>query len=251
MYNVRVARVDISGRWLQLRFTLASLGWRRGALELVTGRRPYQPATDRSFDERHGTDTSGSIEPTELGIDDANVRENAILYLPSPPRVTRWMLDHAGVDPSEFTFVDLGCGKGRVLLIAAERPFERIVGVEISSDLAAIARANVACYRPESRRVREIQVVNADATDFDMPDANLLVHLYHPFEPVITAAVMQRLAASLSGAPRRVVIAYLLYTAAVDPVKEMFAGFPWLHLVRYEQSRRGHYNWLLYTNAVP
>jgi SAM-dependent methyltransferase len=161
------------------------------------------------------------------------------------------MFDHAGIDPSEFTFVDLGCGKGRVLLIAAERPFQRIIGVEISADVAAIARANVACYRPESTRVREIEVVNADATEFDMPGANLLVHLYHPFEPVITAAVMRRLAASLACSPRKVVIAYLLYTAAVEPVKEMFADFPWLRLLRYEQSRRGQYNWLLYINDAP
>jgi SAM-dependent methyltransferase len=233
---------------LQVKFTVESLGWRRGALELLTGRRPYEPASDRSFDIEHGTDTAGSVSPAELGIDDAERRDKAILYLPSPPRVTRWLFNHVGIDFSDFTFVDLGCGKGRVLLIAAERPFRRIVGVEISAELAAIARANVASYQPESQRIREIEVVNIDAAAFDMPDGDLLLHLYHPFDPEISAAVLRRLETSLTDAPRRVVVGYLLYTAAVEPVKSVFSGFPWLRLVRYEQSRRGHYNWLLYSN---
>jgi hypothetical protein len=45
-----------------------------------------------------------------------------------------------------------------------------------------------------------------------------------------------------------VTIAYLAYTAAVEPVAEMFDRFPWLRLMRYEQSVRGHYNWMIYAN---
>lgn len=235
-------------RWRRARFTHASLGWQRTLLELVTARREYQPAADRSFDERHGTDTAGSVEPTELGIADADTRDKAILYLPSPARVTRWMLDNVGIEPSDFTFVDLGCGKGRVLLVAAERPFQRIIGVEISPELAAIARRNAERYQPPSQRTLEIDVAQVDVRSFEMPGANVLVHLYHPFDPEITAAVLGRLEASLAVTPRRVVIAYLVYTAAVEPVAEMFAGFPWLRRTHYEQSLRGQYNWLLYAN---
>ena len=60
--------------------------------------------------------------------------------------------------------------------------------------------------------------------------------------------VLHRLEASLSDNPRRVVIAYLAYTAAIEPVVEMLAAFSWLRRTRYEESVRGHYNWLLYTN---
>jgi SAM-dependent methyltransferase len=235
----------------RVRFTVESLGWQRGLLELVTHRHPYKPENDRSFDEEHRTDTAGSVEKAALGITDERSRDGAILYLPSPPRVTRWMFDHLadiGVDPSDFTFVDLGCGKGRVLLLAAERPFRRIVGIEISTALAAIAQANTAQYRPASTRVSEIEVIHADVTTVDLPDTNLLIHMYHPFETEITSIVLRRLEASLTDNPRRVVLAYLAYTAAIEPVQRMLADFPWLRPVRHEQSRRGHYNWLLYAN---
>src|SRR4051794_29105807 len=99
------------GRLRRIRDTSQSLGWRRAGHETPTGRRPYDPAEDLSFDERHGTDTAGSVEPEHLGILDDTAREQAILYLPSPLRVTRWMLDNVGVEPAERTFVDLGCGK--------------------------------------------------------------------------------------------------------------------------------------------
>ena len=235
------------GRLRRIRFSFESLGVRRAAVELLPRHRAYEPAADRSFDDRHGTDTAGSVDPDQLGIEDSSSRSAAILYLPSPPRVTRWMLDRVGVEPSTTTFVDLGCGKGRVVLVAAQRPFRRVVGYEISSELAAIARANGKGYRPPPGLRAPIEIIQADVTTVDLPDGDLLVHLYHPFETPITEAVLRRLEASVDGTPRRVTIAYLAYTEAVPRVRAVLDRLSWLRPVRYEQSVRGQYNWLLYS----
>jgi SAM-dependent methyltransferase len=240
--------LDVPGRARRVRFSIESLGWRRALTELVTARRPYDPAQDRSFDSRHGTDTAGSVEPDQLGITHDRRREQAILYLPSPPRVTNWMLDHVVVDLANCAFVDLGSGKGRVLLIAAQRSFRRVIGIEISPSLAAIARRNITDYRPPPPHQAPIEIVEADVTTVDLPTCDLLIHLYHPFDPAVTAAVLRRLEQSLVESPRRVTVAYLAYTAAVAPVTEMLSSFGWLTLSRYEQSLRGHYNWLIYSN---
>ena len=242
------ARVATPPPWRRVRFTLASLGWRRGLLETATHRWPYEPAKDRSFDDRHGTSTGGSVETDHLGIADTATRDAAILYLPSPESVTNWMLDRVDVVPRDTTFVDLGCGKGRVLLIAAQRPFRRVIGVEISPELAAIAEQNRLEYRPPPSLRADVEIANDDVTTFDMPPGDLLLHLYHPFQPEITAKVLERLERSLADPPRRVVLAYLAYTHAVEPVTAMLADFPWLGPVRYEQSVRGHYNWLIASN---
>jgi SAM-dependent methyltransferase len=212
--------------------------------ELANG--PDAPESDKEFDALHGTDTAGSVEPGDLGIGNAESRKLAIRYLPSPLRVTSWMLDRIGVDPREYSFVDLGCGKGRVLLVAAQQPFRKIVGVEISTDLATIARRNIDRFRPSSEQVRAITVESTDVRKFSMPAGNLLIHMYHPFDPAISAAVFARLAAMQDTPPRRVVVAYLTYTHSVSSVAEMFAAFPWLRLRRYEESIRGRYNWLFY-----
>jgi SAM-dependent methyltransferase len=245
---VAAARPDLITKLRRIKFSIASTGLRRGLADTATLLLSYSPEHDRAFDTRHGTDTAGSVQPAQLGITDDAVREQAILYLPSPTRVTRWMLDNVGIDHPEFSFVDLGCGKGRVLLVASDYPFRRIVGVEISPELTAIARRNSERYQPASRRCGDISVENVDATRFEFPDTNLLIHLYHPFEPSITTAVLAHLEASLAARPRRIVIAYLLYTAAVEPVEAAFARFGWLTRRRYEQSVLGQYNWLFYSN---
>lgn len=232
------------GRLRRICYSFECLGWRTAMTELANG--ADAPEADKEFDALHGTDTAGSVEPGDLGIGNAESSKLAIRYLPSPLRVTSWMLDRIGVDPRDYSFVDLGCGKGRVLLVAAQRPFRKIVGVDISTDLAAIARRNIDRFRPSSEQVRSITVENADVRKFVMPPGNLLIHMYHPFDPVISAAVFARLAAIQDEPPRRVVVAYLTYTHSVPAVTEMFATFSWLRLQRYEESIRGRYNWLFY-----
>jgi predicted RNA methylase len=231
------------GRLRRICYSFECLGWRAAITELISG--VDAPESDSEFDARHGTNTAGSVEPGDLGIGNAKSRKLAIRYLPSPLRVTSWMIDRIGVDPQEYSFVDLGCGKGRVLLVVARQPFRKIVGVEISTELAAIAKRNIAQFRPSSEQVRAITVENTDVREFAMPPGNLLIHMYHPFDPSITAAVLARLAA-VREPPRRVVVAYLTYTQSVSSVTEMFAQSGWLRLLRYEESVRGRYNWLFY-----
>jgi predicted RNA methylase len=232
------------GRLRRIRYSFECLGWRAAMTELANG--VDAPESDSEFDAQHGTDTAGSVEPGDLGIGNAESRKLAIRYLPSPWRVTSWMLERIGVDPREYSLIDLGCGKGRVLLVAAQQPFHKIVGVEISTDLAAIARRNIARFRPSSEQVRAIAVENTDVRKFTMPPGNLLIHMYHPFDPAISAAVFARLAAIQDLPQRRVVVAYLTYTQSVSSVAEMFAASGWLRLLRYEESIRGRYNWLFY-----
>ena len=241
-------RADIFTKLRRIRYSIASTGVRRGLADVATLLLAYRPERDDSFDREFGTDTAGSVSPSELGIADAAVRESAILYLPSPARVTRWMLDNVGIEHRDFCFVDLGCGKGRVLLVAAEYPFRQIVGVEISAALSEIARKNAAIAPPRSRKCRDIEIQTTDATTFDIPRGKILLHLYHPFEPTLTRGVLSHLDQSFKASPRQIVVAYLLYTAAVEAVQEVFSHFPWLKQTRYEQSVLGQYNWLFYSN---
>jgi predicted RNA methylase len=231
----------------RIRYSIASAGLRATLADLANLWLAYDAEQDRSFDDTYGTDTAGSVQPADLGIADDDARDHAIRYLPSPTRVTRWMLDNIGIDPTEFSFVDLGCGKGRVILVASERPFQRVLGVEISPELSEIAKANVARYTPPARRCTDVEVVNTDATTVDYPVSDIVLHLYHPFEPEVLRKALANLEQSYRAAPRRVVVAYLLYASAYEAVAEVFSEFGWLHMTRYEASVQGEYNWLFYS----
>jgi SAM-dependent methyltransferase len=219
----------------------------RGLADLGVLLLTYHPDADQSFDRRYGTDTGGSVSTANLGIADDAVRKQAILYLPSPARVTRWMLDTLRLDYSQYSFVDLGCGKGRVLLIASTYSFRRVIGVEISQELSRIARENVARV-PASVRKSDVEVQTIDAATIRFPPTNLLVHMYHPFGSELTRVVLRRLEESVRLDPRKVTVAYLLYDDAITAVDAVFAEFPWLKRQRYERSVLGQYNWLFYSN---
>jgi hypothetical protein len=141
-----------------------------------------------AFDRRHGIDTATPAALSSLDIDPARAR-HGVEYTPSR--------------------IDLGSGKGRTLLIASHFPFRRIIGVEISEKLTAIARANIAVYHPPEQRCRQIEAIVGDAGEFELPDGPLVVYVYNAFRVVILTEVAARLAGSLERAPRDLLLIYV------------------------------------------
>src|SRR5438105_13430427 len=94
------------------------------------------------FDKKYQIDTQmpvaiADLETTAPGAKFAN------RYQGSPVAVLHRMIRRLKVDRQRFTFIDLGSGKGRVLLIAAQYPFKSVIGVEFSKTLHEIALANI------------------------------------------------------------------------------------------------------------
>lgn len=110
-------------------------------------------------------------------------------YEPTRPSVVHEVLDAAGVDAG-YTFVDVGCGKGRTLLLAAQRPFDRVVGVDNSATLCRIAEANARLAA--DRLVAPIEVRCEDARRLTVPDGPRLVFLYNPFGAEVMGHVLLR-----------------------------------------------------------
>ena len=109
---------------------------------------------------------------------------------------------------SDFTFIDLGSGKGRTLLMASNYPFLRIVGVELLPSLDEIARENLAHYQSETQRCFAIKSVCADATTIEVPASPLVIYLFNPFpEPALRRA-LANLKQSLRVCPRSTYVIY-------------------------------------------
>jgi SAM-dependent methyltransferase len=109
-----------------------------------SARKTLRRRRDRIFDETQGVDTAGYIELTALRTIDVAAKPFGAHYLPSPVAFVRKLLRGLNIRYESYVFVDLGSGKGRVLLLAAELPFKEIIGVEFSPELHAIARSNIA-----------------------------------------------------------------------------------------------------------
>lgn len=143
------------------------------------------------FDLLFGTDTGGYISGENLPAISLSALYSTA-YLGIPPSALTQALSALPIRYQDFTFVDIGCGKGRALLIAAQFPFRHLLGVEIADELCDIARANVATS-PEW--VARISVVNQDATNLTYPEGPLLLYLYYPFYPPVLRRVLANLGA--------------------------------------------------------
>jgi SAM-dependent methyltransferase len=112
----------------------------------------------------------------------------------------------------QFTFIDLGSGKGRVLLMAAEYGFKRTIGVEFMPEWHRIAQENIrkfaAAAAAESKCMPPIDNLCMDARDFDFPPGPLVVYLFNPFPEPVLAVVLERLRKSLAKNPRPMFLAY-------------------------------------------
>jgi SAM-dependent methyltransferase len=148
-------------------------------------------------------DTAGIVEMDELGLD-SKEREG---YQGSGWIDLRRMLRPGEVKPTDV-FVDLGSGKGRVVMLAARYPFAKVIGVELSEQLTEIARSNLANARGR-RRAKQVELVASDVLEYEIPADATVIYMYNPFRGAIFETVVQRLIDSVDRNPRQVRLIYL------------------------------------------
>ncbi len=129
-------------------------------------------------------------------------------YQPTDPALFREMMDSPKIDFSQFVFIDIGSGKGRVLLMAADYPFRRVIGVELLPELHRAAKENVAKYRSDSQKCFAIETICADARDFVFPAEPLVVYLFNPLSESGLRQLLANLEQSLRQNPREVLVLY-------------------------------------------
>lgn len=192
-----------------------------GALMLIPKnvQRLLQIFVDERYDRRYGVKTAGYTHLHELVIDSPN-KELGIRYQPTTQKRMVAMFSNLPPDVSEFTFVDFGSGRGRVLLFASEIRFKRVIGVEFSEQLHASAVDNIA----RAKHVRKCPIVQpmlADATKFVLPDGPLVLYFFDPFRDQVMQQVIDNIKRSYLSDPRKI---YLMYLAPVHESKVLETG---------------------------
>ena len=187
-----------------LRWSVAQRGLggtlRAAAAALRRRLRPgKETQTPHPFDLQYGTDTGGLVLGRELAPGFAHSAEITGYAATSPSRfwntLEHWRAALRGRPVEQYAFVDVGCGKGRVLLLASRWPFREVLGVEIDPALTAVAERNLERWKEHEEGIAPIHLVEGDATEVGLPAGDLLVFLYNPFSPVLMRALLGRLAA--------------------------------------------------------
>jgi SAM-dependent methyltransferase len=209
-----------------LKSRITSSSWLKPALAGVNNVRC------QTWDLIHGVDTCGEIPL--IGLDFHSKNKTAGLeYHSHHPAIIRLGLLGLPVQCKDYTFIDVGCGKGRVLLIASEFPFRRIIGLEFAPSLAEIAKRNLRSYRSRRQRCSNIEVVTGDALEYELPPEPQVLYFYSPFAPNILDQIVQRTEDSFQRSPRDLVV---LFSGALSMRDRAFGSQP-----QYERLSRGRH----------
>jgi SAM-dependent methyltransferase len=164
--------------------TSGAVGWRDRLLGMFHS--AYQPTDPAAFHEMLDALQQGVQQAQDLDQRNPNL----------------------ALDFRDFTFIDLGCGKGRTLLMASDYPFRRIVGVELLPALHLIALDNLREYKSASQKCFALEAICTDATAFPLPEDPLVLYLFNPFPESGMRQVAANLERTLRANPRSVYVLY-------------------------------------------
>ncbi|MGP8258517.1 MAG: class I SAM-dependent methyltransferase [Acidobacteriaceae bacterium] len=171
------------------------------------------------FDQMHGVHTSGLVPGTHLVSGHAN-DEYMTAYYGVAPSILRALIGawRETVPPHpihSYTFIDVGAGKGRAVLVASEYRFRKVVGIELNPELAATAQQNVEHWTrthredPTAALLAPIELYEQDALDFELPQTPTVLFLFHPFEAPVLKQLLRRIETQFANRPGTLDLLYV------------------------------------------
>jgi SAM-dependent methyltransferase len=191
------------------------------------------------FDEINGVRTSGLVAGRHLKSGHLHDRHATAYYGVAPSvfrsLIQRWQRSRPGAPLEETTFVDVGAGMGRAMLLAAEMPFRGVIGVELNPALVRIARRNVAMWRKAGRARAPMRLVCGDAAEFLFPHRGCVAFLFNPFGAAVMGRFLRAAGKAFAARPGELDILYV--NNEQEGTLEATAGFVRLFHGRIRRSR--------------
>ena len=144
------------------------------------------------MDRYYGIDTEGIVELPQLGIDkDVGSRQES-----TPLNHISKIMRTLEMTPNDV-FIDMGSGKGRIMLAAGRYPFKGIIGVDVSDELNKICARNI--QKMKSRlRCKDFVNITSNVIDYSIPDDATFVFFFNPFKLDVMNAVINRVKESVN-----------------------------------------------------
>ncbi|MBP6431004.1 MAG: class I SAM-dependent methyltransferase [Ferruginibacter sp.] len=165
-------------------------------------------------EKKYNINTTGKDDLTNLEERDIDI-DHATIYMPVSYDLLEDIFNQ--IKPKKLNhFLDIGCGKGRALCVAAHNGFKKVTGIDFSKELCAVAEKNLTQTKQQIAAL-QYKVYNNDAFYFDIPSDIDCIFLFNPFDEVIMSGVVENILISLEETPRSLFVIY------VNPLnKELF-----------------------------
>lgn len=170
----------------------------------------HSSVLDRSIEKYMFVPTGAAAELSNFTVRSTH-RKWGSPYQATPSRVFKWALRALPEDLNRYTFVDFGAGRGRVLLMAAEKNFRKVTGTEFAQELYDDALMNVAQFPRSLMKCRDVDCLKVTATQMPIPDGPAVLYFFHPFDREVFSRVFRNVVTSLNRRPRPIYIVTVDY----------------------------------------
>jgi len=169
------------------------------------------------FDWRYGVETRKIIPRSKMRFGADLKHELFVHYQGASPTFLERALHSLSPEAKEGSFLDIGCGKGRALIVAAEAGFPDIIGVEISEPLCVLARKNLEAYQKKFSKSLSFKIHTQDATSYQIPKRVSCILMFNPFVGEAFSKVLDE----ITRAPQKICV---IYINAVEKEQVMRSG---------------------------
>lgn len=181
----------------------------------------YEALVDERFNLRHGYNVGGFFDPIQSDLSNPN-KPFANYY--QPVRYRPFFRLFRALDiPNAGRFVDIGSGKGKALLLAAEIGFQDILGIELFEELNMTARQNIHRYLKNKNPPIKIEVRTEDAAKYRFAQNDTVIFLNDPFANEVMENLCANLMVSFEQFRRKIYLIYknnnLRKMSALDKLK--------------------------------
>ena len=166
------------------------------------GHASYEYDADLGLDTKHPVSIADLDVKFTAGVLGTN-------YQRTTPTALRNILESLNIEWADYSFIDVGCGKGLPLFVASEFPFKHVLGIEFSAELCAIAQANIEHLQRTLDRGFNIRVLCIDAAKAEIPEGPLVIYLFNPFKGSILRKFLRNVQTSYQGSKRDILFLYL------------------------------------------
>ena len=156
-------------------------------------------------EKKYGINTTGADELESLekaGIDTSH----ATIYMPISYLLLQAIFKQLPLKPATH-FLDIGCGKGRILCVAASQGYNKVTGIDFSKELCSDAIANLALVKINYPAL-QYKVIVKDAMNYEIPSDVDRIFLFNPFDIVVMGAVVFNIMESAQEFPREIYVIY-------------------------------------------
>jgi SAM-dependent methyltransferase len=157
-------------------------------------------------ERKYGIHTMGEDELASLKIDGTDI-SHASIYMPVNYYILEQLMQETVRYGGNKTFLDIGCGKGRVMVVAAAFGFKQITGIDFSKTFCEEATLIVSQYAQRNPGA-EFKVIHENASGYEIPGDISTIFLFNPFDEFMMWPVVSHIVDSQEAHPRTIRVLY-------------------------------------------